>query len=188
MLLYPTNQPEPGFLCLAIAATLFGFVCLVVFITIKRRTNSKKLANYVLDLAIVLDVFCVLFQAAGILPLHFLPLTYVADVVVIAVIVIVVVQYRHWKVMVTCTVFHLSENFRSQKLKAMEVPHPLEVFYCEYLKKTNKIVPCHWGKNWNSDVCFITFNEEFQMFCTTYLCWQSHRTHDHDNDPQLFNC
>ena len=61
MLLYPTNQPEPGFLCLAIAATLFGFVCLVVFITIKRRTNGKKLADYVLDLAIVLDVFCVLF-------------------------------------------------------------------------------------------------------------------------------
>ena len=95
MLLYPTNQLEPGFLCLAIAAELFGFVCLVVSITIKRRTNSKKWADYVLDLAIVLDVFCVLFQAAGILPLHFLPLTYVADVVVVAIIVIVVVYYKH---------------------------------------------------------------------------------------------
>ena len=95
MLLYPTNQPEPGFLCLATIAALFRFVCLVVSITIKRRTNSKKWADYVLDLAIVLDVFCVLFQAAGILPLHFLPLTYVADVVVVAIIVIVVVYYKH---------------------------------------------------------------------------------------------
>ena len=48
-----------------------------------------------LDLAIVLDVFCVLFQAAGIVSLHFLPLTYVADVLVIAVIIIVVVHYKH---------------------------------------------------------------------------------------------
>ena len=46
-------------------------------------------------------------------------------------------------VMVTCTVFHLCENFRSKKLKAVEVPHLQEVLHCEYLKKTNIIVPCH---------------------------------------------
>ena len=72
--------------------------------------------------------------------------------------------------MVICTVFHLCENFRSQKSKAVEVPDLLEVLHYEYLKQTNIIVPCHWGKNRNLDVCFITFNEEFQMFCTTYLC------------------
>nr|POE80737.1 hypothetical protein CFP56_75755 [Quercus suber] len=72
------------------------WVCLLsCSIMIKRRTNNKKWANYMLDLAIVLDVFCVPFHATGIVPLHFLPLTYVANVVVIAVIVIVVVHYRH---------------------------------------------------------------------------------------------
>ena len=83
------------FIRVAIAAALFGFVCLVVSITIKKKTNSKKWAGYVLDLAIVLDVFCVLFQAARFVPLHFLPLTYVANVVIIVVIVIIVVHYRH---------------------------------------------------------------------------------------------
>ena len=74
-------------------------------------------------------------------------------------------------------------------MKVVEVPHLLEVLHYEYLKKkTNIIVPCHSGKNWNLDVCFITFNEEFLMFCTTYLCWQSLVTHDHDNDPQQFDC
>ena len=63
---------------MAIAEALFGFVYLVVSITIKIRANSKKWVDYVLDLAIVLDVFCVLFHAAELVPLHFLPLTYVA--------------------------------------------------------------------------------------------------------------
>ena len=67
---------------MAIAEALFGFICLVVSIMIKIRANSKKWADYVFDLAIVLDVFCVLFHAAELVPLHFLPLTYVADVVV----------------------------------------------------------------------------------------------------------
>ena len=80
---------------MAIAEALFGFICLVVSIMIKIRANSKKWADYVFDLAIVLDVFCVLFHAAELVPLHFLPLTYVADVLVIAVIVIVVVHYKH---------------------------------------------------------------------------------------------
>ena len=83
------------FIRVAIAAALFGFVCLVVSITIKKKKNSKKWADYVLDLAIALDVFCVLFQVAGFVPLHFLPLTYVANVLVIATIVIVVVHYKH---------------------------------------------------------------------------------------------
>ena len=83
------------FIRVAIAAALFRFVHIVVSITIKKKTNNKKWADYVLDLAIVLDVFCVLFQAARLVPLHFLPLTYVADVVIIAVIVIIVVHYRH---------------------------------------------------------------------------------------------
>ena len=80
-------------------------------------------------------MYLVSFQAAGIVPLHFLPLTYVTNVVVIVVIIIVVVHYRLWKVMVTYTVFHLCENFRSQKLKVMEVPYLLEVLHCKYLKK-----------------------------------------------------
>ena len=70
------------FIPMAIAEALFGFICLVVSIMIKIRANSKKWADYVFDLAIVLDVFCVLFHAAELVPLHFLPLTYVADVVV----------------------------------------------------------------------------------------------------------
>ena len=108
------------FIRVAIAAALFGFFCSVVSITIKKKTNSKKWADYVLDLAIVLDVFCVLFQAARFVPLHFLPLTYVANVVIIVVIVIIVVHYRHWKVMITCTVFHQCENFRSQKFNLFQ--------------------------------------------------------------------
>ena len=40
------------FLRVVIAVALFGFVYSVVSITIKIRTNSKKWANYVLDLAI----------------------------------------------------------------------------------------------------------------------------------------
>ena len=40
------------FLRVVIAVALFGFVCSVVSITIKIRTNSKKWADYVLDLAI----------------------------------------------------------------------------------------------------------------------------------------
>ena len=62
---------------------------------LRKSKTAKKWADYVLDLAIVLDVFCVLFQAARFVPLHFLPLTYVANVVIIAVIVIIVVHYRH---------------------------------------------------------------------------------------------
>ena len=77
------------FIPMAIAEALFGFICLVVSIMIKIRANSKKWADYVFDLAIVLDVFCVLFHAAELVPLHFLPLTYVADIVVIVIVVCV---------------------------------------------------------------------------------------------------
>ena len=80
------------FTLVAIAIVEFAFVCSVVSIVIKIRTNRKKLADCMLLVSIGLDLLCVLFQAARLIPLYFLPMIYSASFMVIMIVVMVLVQ------------------------------------------------------------------------------------------------
>ena len=82
-----------GFTLVAIAIAEFAFVCSVVSIVIKRRTNrKKKLADCMLLMSIGLDLLCVLFYVARLVPLYFLPMIYSAGFMVIVIVVMVLVQ------------------------------------------------------------------------------------------------
>ena len=59
---------------------------------IETRTNRKKLADCMLLVSIGLDLLCVLFQAARLIPLYFLPIIYSAGFMVIMIVVMVLVQ------------------------------------------------------------------------------------------------
>ena len=86
------STQDEVFTLVAIAKVEFAFVCSVVSIVIKTRTNRKKLADCMLLVSIGLDLFCVLFQAARLIPLYFLPMIYSAGFMVIMIVVMVLVQ------------------------------------------------------------------------------------------------
>ena len=86
------STQDEVFTLVAIAIVEFAFVWSVVSIMIKRRTNGKKLADCMLLVSIGLDLLCVLFQAARLIPLYFLPMIYSASFMVIMIVVMVLVQ------------------------------------------------------------------------------------------------
>ena len=87
------KSTQDGVFTLVVIATVeFAFVWSVVFIVIKRRTNRKKLADCMLLVSIGLDLLCVLFQVARLIPLYFLPMIYRAGFMVIMIVVMVLVQ------------------------------------------------------------------------------------------------
>ena len=86
------STQDEVFTLVAIAIVEFAFVCSVVSIVIKIRTNKKKLADCMLLVSIGLDLLCVLFQAARLIPLYFLPMIYSAGFMVFMIVVMVLVQ------------------------------------------------------------------------------------------------
>ena len=87
------STQDKVFTLVAIAILEFAFVCLIVSIVIKRRINrKKKLADCMLLVSIGLDLLCVLFQAARLIPLYFLPMIYSAGFMVFMIVVMVLVQ------------------------------------------------------------------------------------------------
>ena len=77
---------------MALAIAEFAFVCLVVSIGIKRKINRKRLGDCMLLVSIGLDLLCVLFLAARLVSLYFLPVICSAGFMVIVIVVMVLVQ------------------------------------------------------------------------------------------------
>ena len=81
--------------CIAFVVGLFGFLCTNVSIVMKRRTQKKLWAYILIEIAIALDVCCALLLASAVVPPHFLPFTYAADVLAIVSYVMLVVHSRY---------------------------------------------------------------------------------------------
>lgn len=85
------SHRDKAFTLVAIATAEFAFVFCVVAIVMKRMTSRDKLANCMLLVSIGLDVLSVLFQAARLVPLNFLPVIYFAGFMIIMIVVILLV-------------------------------------------------------------------------------------------------
>ena len=86
------STEDEVFTLVALAIAEFAFVCLVVSIGIKRKINRKRLVDCMLLVSIGLDLLCVLFLAARLVSLYFLPMIYSAGFMVIVIVVLVLVQ------------------------------------------------------------------------------------------------
>ena len=94
-----TSTRDRVFTLVAIATAEFAFVCTVISSVIKRRTNRRKLADFMLLAAIGLDILCVLFQSARLVPVLFMPVIYSAGLIVFAIAVMISYKNckRQWK-------------------------------------------------------------------------------------------
>ena len=89
-----TSTRDRVFTLVAIATAEFAFVCTVISSVIK-RTNRRKLADFMLLAAIGLDILCVLFQSARLVPVLFMPVIYSAGLIVFA--IAVMISYKNCK-------------------------------------------------------------------------------------------